>query len=68
MLILFRFSKAYLNPLQLDSDEERSLYEAGVNGNLVRDMERKESLLKNPPTETERAVIHDMFLRSVDAK
>ncbi|CAG0887800.1 unnamed protein product [Darwinula stevensoni] len=54
------------NPLKPASDLELKLYNQGKNNALRRKTDGEESLLRKPPTEQERFIIHDLFLRTLN--
>jgi len=59
---------AFLNPVQLDTPEEKAMFAEGEVNNFRRKQTAQESLLKLPPTEEERALIHELFLATLDTK
>ena len=60
--------KAFVCPLTVDTAEEKSLFDAATAAQSERRAEADQSLLRNPPSEAERLVIHDLFLSSIDQK
>ncbi|CAG0887801.1 unnamed protein product [Darwinula stevensoni] len=54
------------NPLKLGSESEILLYKRGEANALRRKNTREESLLRKPPNEQERIIIHDLFLSTLD--
>lgn len=60
--------KAVVNPLVVETPEEKALFEAGEGNKLIRQTEAEFSLLKVPPNSEERLVIHDLFLKTLDLK
>jgi acyl-coenzyme A thioesterase 9 len=67
-------------PLLLETDEERKLFEKGeckyilidllhhiLDAKNARKTREENSLFKSPPTEIERAIIHDIFIKSMDS-
>lgn len=57
---------AVLNPLTLETPEEKKLFEQGERNKLARKSSAKDSLFKNPPSEEEKMLIHDFFIKTVD--
>ncbi|KNE61261.1 hypothetical protein AMAG_07004 [Allomyces macrogynus ATCC 38327] len=53
-----------VNPLVLDTDEERRLYSMGAELRSRKKLAATTSLFKQPPTPEERLVIHDLWLQS----
>lgn len=60
--------KAVVNPLAVETPEERALFEAGEGSKLIRQTEAEFSLLKSPPSVDERLTIHDLFIKTLDIK
>ncbi|KAK2144553.1 hypothetical protein LSH36_748g02081 [Paralvinella palmiformis] len=58
--------KAYISPLELITEEERKLFVEGEANKAKRQQENEKSLLRTPPTEQERRIIHDLFLCTLD--
>ncbi|CAG0901152.1 unnamed protein product [Darwinula stevensoni] len=56
------------NPLRLASDLELKLYNQGKNNAVRRMTDTEESLLRKPPTEQERFIIHDLFLQTLNSE
>ncbi|GAB6025161.1 Acyl-coenzyme A thioesterase 9, mitochondrial [Chamberlinius hualienensis] len=57
---------AFINPLQLDSDEDKKIFAEGEVNSLRRKKLADESLLKHPPNEEERELVHSLFLKTLD--
>merc|ERR1711997_414919 len=57
---------AVLNPLKVETDTEKELFEIGHNNMLKRKQCAKDSLFKHPPSEHEKMLIHDFFIQTVD--
>jgi hypothetical protein len=69
-------------PLQLETEEDRQWFARGecesigilliedefLDAKNVRKTREENSLFRSPPTEIERAIIHDLFLKSTDSK
>ncbi|KAH9503390.1 Helicase SKI2W [Bulinus truncatus] len=55
-----------VNPLDPQTPEEKELFQLGEENRKRRQKEDMLSLLKSPPTEQERLIIHDLFLSTVD--
>ncbi|KAI6180127.1 Acyl-coenzyme A thioesterase 9, mitochondrial [Aphelenchoides besseyi] len=55
-------------PLQLETDEEKKWFEKGENAKRARMAREENSLFRAPPSEIERTIIHDLFLKSRDLK
>ncbi|KAK6962071.1 acyl-coenzyme A thioesterase 9 mitochondrial [Biomphalaria glabrata] len=55
-----------VNPLDPQTPEEIALFKLGEENKIKRQRENTQSLLKTPPTEDERLIIHDLFLSTVD--
>ncbi|XP_002738606.1 acyl-coenzyme A thioesterase 9, mitochondrial-like [Saccoglossus kowalevskii] len=58
--------KAFVCPLKAESDEEKQLLMKGEDNRKRRIRESKESLLKTPPNADETALIHRLFLDTLD--
>ncbi|KAI1710838.1 putative acyl-coenzyme A thioesterase 9, mitochondrial-like [Ditylenchus destructor] len=52
--------------LKLETDEDRAWFEKGEYAKKVRMSRELNSLFKTPPTEIERTMIHDLFLKAID--
>jgi len=59
---------AIVNPLKPVTEEEKQLFLLGESNKKHRQAEGQKSLLKTPPTEDERLIIHDIFLSTIDLK
>ena len=57
---------AVLNRLVAENDEEKILFERGQKNTIARKECAKDSLFRNPPTENEKMLIHDFFIKTVD--
>lgn len=57
---------AAVNPLQPDGQLEWDLFNLGARSKTLRQEEAKKSLLKTPPDEKEREIIHKIFLNTID--
>ncbi|XP_005110850.1 acyl-coenzyme A thioesterase 9, mitochondrial [Aplysia californica] len=57
---------AVVNPLDPQTPEERQMFEKGELKKRSRQLASQTSLLKNPPTEDERLILHDIFLSTID--
>ncbi|CAD5214565.1 unnamed protein product [Bursaphelenchus xylophilus] len=55
-------------PLKLETEQDKKLFEKGEYAKQVRRSREEMSLYKNPPTEIERAMLHDLFLKTMDNK
>ena len=70
MLLFFRdplnTKGAVLNPLKVETDAEKELFQIGHNNMLKRKETAKDSLFKHPPSEHEKEIIHDFFIQTVD--
>lgn len=60
--------KAYVNGLEASTPEEQALLDLGEAHKKARNLQNQVSVLKLPPSEAERLVIHDLFLKNVDKK
>ena len=61
-------SKAFVSPLSLATEAERALFEEGETNKTKREQERKQSLMKQPPSDAESLNIHQLFLKTLDEK
>lgn len=59
---------AIVYPLLVEDSEDKVLFDEGEQHKTQRLEEAKYSLLKYPPKEEERQVIHDLFLQTLDTK
>ncbi|XP_012943834.1 acyl-coenzyme A thioesterase 9, mitochondrial, partial [Aplysia californica] len=57
---------AVVNPLLPQTPQEIELFKLGEANKKLRQSEGQKSLLKSPPTEDERLIIHDIFLSTID--
>jgi len=58
--------RAFLHPLEMVGEEEEELFRRGEESKIRRFQISEDSLFKVPPTEEELAIIHGLFLRSID--
>lgn len=56
----------FINPLDPQSPEEKAAFQLGEENKKKRLLEDTISLLKTPPSEKERLIIHDLFLSTID--
>eukprot|EP01080_Neovahlkampfia_damariscottae_P012296 gene12296-5879_t len=54
---------AQINPLIPETEEEKLLFQKGEENKIRRSNERKQSLLTQPPTEEERKILHELFMK-----
>jgi len=59
---------AFLNPLELENDEEKELFKKGEENKKRRYKISQDSLFKIPPSLPEQEIIHDFFINTVDHK
>ena len=57
---------AVLNKLVAETEEEKILFERGQKNTIARKECAEDSLFKNPPSENEKMLIHDFFIKTVD--
>ncbi|KAI0231118.1 Acyl-coenzyme A thioesterase 9, mitochondrial [Lamellibrachia satsuma] len=57
--------KAYVNPLKLETQEEEELFVHRNANRVKRKEDAIKSLMRMPPSEEERNMIHDMFIKSM---
>ncbi|CAG2234294.1 ACOT9 [Mytilus edulis] len=57
---------AFINALQLTSQEEEKIFELGEVNKVKRQGEAKRNLLKTPPHENEIQIVHEHFLKTLD--
>ena len=55
-----------MNPLEIATPEEQEILDEGEKNKSMRELERKQSLLKLPPSESESLNIHELFLKTLD--
>jgi len=55
-----------INPLVAETAEEKALLIKGQGHAAARRGKAKDSLFQSPPSEEEKAIIHDFFIRTVD--
>jgi len=60
--------KAVVNPLEVVSEEEKAIFDIGQENSNRRKILKNESLFSGPPTEEEKKLIHDFFIKTVDHK
>ncbi|KAF2349945.1 HotDog domain [Trinorchestia longiramus] len=53
---------ALVNRLVPHTEEEKAIFEQGVRNKLARKIVKEESLFRQPPNETEKSLVHDLFL------
>ena len=61
-------SSSFLNPLIAECHEEKDFIKRGESNKIARLGRAKESLLKQPPLDDEKHLIHDFFMNTVDHK
>ncbi|XP_039265227.2 acyl-coenzyme A thioesterase 9, mitochondrial-like [Styela clava] len=59
---------AIVYPLLMEDPKDKALFQEGEKHKIERLEEAKYSLLKYPPKEEERQVVHDLFLQTLDTK
>jgi len=59
---------AFVAPLHPEGPQEEAIFAEGVRHKSLRQKSSKESLLKSCPSPTETALIHSMFLETLDVK
>ncbi|KAK7483194.1 hypothetical protein BaRGS_00025598 [Batillaria attramentaria] len=59
---------AAVNPLHIEGQHEWELFTLGERNKVSRLEESQKSLLKTPPNEAEREIIHNIFLNTIDQK
>jgi len=59
---------SFVNRIQADTEEEKALLNRGEKNKVQRLAAATESLFKHPPSEEEKAIIHDFFIKTVDHK
>lgn len=59
---------AFVNKLEPDGPEEQAIFDRGVENIKRRKEFQEKSLLKVPPTDDERRVLHQLFLEDFDPK
>uniref|UniRef100_A0A915E3I2 HotDog ACOT-type domain-containing protein n=1 Tax=Ditylenchus dipsaci TaxID=166011 RepID=A0A915E3I2_9BILA len=52
--------------LKLETEEDKAWFDKGEYAKNVRRSREQNSLFKTPPTEIERTMIHDLFLKAMD--
>lgn len=61
-------TKVVINPLKPASPDEQKVYDLNKNLREEHHGRKSESLFVKPPTEDERKIMHDLFLKTVDPK
>jgi acyl-coenzyme A thioesterase 9 len=59
---------AFINPLQVVGEEELVIYNKGIENQNRRQTMKNISLFSHPPSEDEKTLIHDFFIKTVDHK
>jgi len=59
---------AFINPLVLETDAEKELFQKGETNKKGRFEISQDSLFKVPPAQEEQEIIHDFFINTVDHK
>ncbi|XP_071514501.1 acyl-coenzyme A thioesterase 9, mitochondrial-like isoform X1 [Panulirus ornatus] len=59
---------AIINPLVCETSEERKIYHAGEVNKLHRKLIQEESLFRVPPNETEKTLVHEVFMSMANPK
>ncbi|XP_063886580.1 acyl-coenzyme A thioesterase 9, mitochondrial-like isoform X2 [Scylla paramamosain] len=59
---------AVVNPLVCETPEEKRIYQAGEVNKLHRKMLQEESLFRVPPNETEKTLVHELFMSLANPK
>lgn len=59
---------AFINPLELGTDEEKALFNQGEENKKRRYQISQETLFKQIPNEDEQELVHDFFMKTVDHK
>ncbi|XP_018012625.1 acyl-coenzyme A thioesterase 9, mitochondrial-like [Hyalella azteca] len=59
---------AIINKLVPNTEEEKKIFEQGVLNKLSRKIVKEESLFKQPPNETEKNLVHELFLSMSNPK
>ncbi|KAL7638496.1 UNVERIFIED_CONTAM: hypothetical protein RMT77_011066 [Armadillidium vulgare] len=54
---------AVINPLVCDSEEEKRIFHQGEVSKLSRKLIQEESLFVSPPNDTEKTIVHDLFMK-----
>lgn len=57
---------AFINPLKLETEEEKDLFKIGVENKKRRYKIFQDSLFNVPPTLEEQEIVHDFFINTVD--
>ncbi|TKR80324.1 hypothetical protein L596_014413 [Steinernema carpocapsae] len=55
-------------PLKLETPEDKEMFQTGLEAVLRRKHFQRNSLLAKPPSEQERFILHDIFLKTIDQK
>ncbi|KAG0696706.1 Acyl-coenzyme A thioesterase 10, mitochondrial [Chionoecetes opilio] len=59
---------AFVNPLVCETPEERKIYQAGEVNKLHRKLVQEESLFRVPPNESEKTLVHELFMSMANPK
>lgn len=59
---------SFVNPMAAETHEEKDLFNRGESNKIARLGAAGESLFKHPPSEEEKRIIHDFFIKTVDHK
>jgi len=59
---------AVINSLDIVTEEEKEIFNIGLENKNRRQAMKNESLFSHPPTEDEKSLIHDFFIKTVDHK
>lgn len=59
---------AIINKLVPHTEEEKKIFDQGVLNKLSRKIVKEESLFRQPPNETEKSLVHDLFLSMSNPK
>ncbi|KAB7504898.1 Acyl-coenzyme A thioesterase 9, mitochondrial, partial [Armadillidium nasatum] len=54
---------AVINPLVCDTEEEKRIFHQGEVSKLSRKLIQEESLFVSPPNDTEKTIVHDLFMK-----
>ena len=58
--------KGIINKLIIETEEEKAIFEKGMRNTKSRKEGVNDSLFKSTPTELEKNIIHDFFIKTVD--
>ena len=59
---------SFVNPMAVQTQEEKEIFNRGESNKIARLGAAGESLFKHPPSEEEKQIIHDFFIKTVDHK